>query len=454
MTKYKPDASQMLHIPIDQIDIGERFRKDYGDLNQFIYSINKNGLITALAVGVTETLKISSKGSKPYTLLAGGRRMAAVTQMGWTTVPCKVYDQPLTELDYRSIELAENLDRKEMTYVEEVALKKQIHELQIDIHGEKVARVANAPGWSQADTAILLKESPMNVSRDLKLAQAIEQFPNIGLENCKSKSDAMKLLNSIGKQLNNSKRAEEFVKAAGPQDKLFKRLHDSYILGDCMKTLNQMPASSIDFIEIDPPYAMDLHSKKSEGVMLGYNEIEQCAYAEFMQKLFSECHRVLRYDGWLVCWFAQDPWFHPISEWLRALDFKFSLLTGLWVKPNGQTQQPETRLANCFEPFFYCHKGGGKLNRCGRSNVFDYNPIPPAQKIHPTQRPLNMMVDIFSTFCPPNKSAYIPFLGSGVSLLAAHSCKVGAFGNDLTQEFKEGYTIQLQQYLESLPKEI
>jgi len=443
------DISQLLHVSIEDIDIGDRFRKDYGDLGQLIYSIKKNGLITPVAVGLTESLKIDCKSDKKYTLLAGGRRMAAILDMKWSHVPAKIYDQPLTELDFRSIELAENLDRKEMTYVEEIALKRKINDLQISIHGAKHSKTPDAAGWSQADTARLLKESPANLTRDLKLAQAIEQFPQIGLDKCKSKSDALKLLNSIGKKLNNSMQSEKFTKDMGTGDKTFKKLHDSYILRDCFETFAQIPAKSIDFIEIDPPYAMDLHSKKSEGAMLGYNEIEMLAYPEFITKVLTESHRILRDDGWMICWFAMDPWFNFISTLLKEIGFKLNLLPGMWIKPTGQTMQPETQFANCYEPFFYCRKNGSaKLNKMGRSNIFEFNPMPPAQKIHPTQRPLPLMIEIFSTFCAPGKSAYIPFLGSGTSLLAAHTCKVGAFGNDLTKEFKEGFIVQLQAYLE------
>jgi len=441
--------SLLSYIPIAEIDMGDRFRTEYGDIEQLMYSIEKNGLITPIAVGLTETLKIDKKSDKKYTLIAGGRRMHAVTNLKWSVVPAKIYDQPLSELDYRSIELAENFDRKDMTYVEEVTLKRKINNLQIEIHGPKHSRTPGADGWSQADTARLLKESPTNVARDLKLAQAMEEFPQIGLDKCKNKGDALKLLNSIGKKLDNSMKSAAYTKDLGPQDRVFKRLVNSYIVQDCFETMSQMPNSTIDFIEIDPPYAMDLKSKKAESLTIGYNEMEASDYPKIMQKLFFECFRILRPDSWLVCWFAQEPWFPYIVGWLREEGFKFTLLTGIWIKPSGQTNQPETLLANCYEPFFYCRKGNPKLNKPGRSNVFEFNPMPPAQKIHPTQRPLAMMTELYSTFCSPGKSAYIPFLGSGVGLMAAHSCKINAFGNDLTPEYKEGYTVQLKQYLEN-----
>ena len=139
--------SLLENIPLSQIHIGERFRKDYGNLNQFKFSIKTNGLITPIAVGLTSVLKMEGLDeSKPYTLLAGGRRTQAAIELGWSTISAKVYDYPITELDLRSIELAENLERKDMTPVEEIQLKKAIHDLQEKIHGKKYGKVPGGAG--------------------------------------------------------------------------------------------------------------------------------------------------------------------------------------------------------------------------------------------------------------------------------------------------------------------
>ena len=80
--------SLLENIPLNQIHIGERFRKEYGNMAQLKHSIKTNGLITPIAVGLTSVLKMEGLDvSKPYTLLAGGRRTKAVTEMGWTTIP-------------------------------------------------------------------------------------------------------------------------------------------------------------------------------------------------------------------------------------------------------------------------------------------------------------------------------------------------------------------------------
>lgn len=440
-------TTPLANIPLSDLFIGERFRKDYGDMKQFQHSIKTKGLITPIAVGLTEKLKMDGLDlTKPYTLLAGGRRTQACLDLGFTTVPARIYDQPITELDLRAIELAENLDRKEMSFVEEVALKKQVHELQQSIHGKKIGRNADSPGWSQAMTAELLKETPTNLGKDLKLAEMMEQFPQLGLDKCKTKSDAMKLLKKAGTQLAHGMRAEQFVQTLHAKNPI-NTLIENYIIGDCLETMKSIPDNSIHMVEIDPPYAMDLMAKKSESSTLGYNEIDAKNYLEFMRQVFTHSQRILREGGWMICWFALDPWYEPLAQLIEEVGFKFNRLPALWAKPNGQNSQPQTSLTSTYEPFFYCRKGNAQIQKMGRSNVYSYLPVNPAKKYHPTQRPMDLMEEVINTFVQPNSHIYVPFLGSGTTLMAAHKCHCKAFGNDLTREFKDGYVVALKEML-------
>lgn len=437
-------------IPISQIFPGTRYREDYGDIDQLCHSIKTKGLISPIAVGLTANVSEELRGDTtlPYVLLAGGRRLRAMTKLQWSMAPVRIYDQPLSTLDLRSIELAENFDRKDMTYAEELALMREINDLQTAIHGEKIARAANAPGWSQADTAKLLKKSPATVTKDLQLADAIQAHPELGLDKCKNKAEAFKRLKQAGKVISNSIRAQTYEQTTGSTDKLFAKLSSSYVIGDCFATLSKLPSNSLDIIEIDPPYAIDLTSVKRENSCDGYNEIPAEQYHSFMARLFHECYRVLRQDSWLICWFGPDPWFSSIAEWLRAAEFKLTAIPGIWAKPQGQSMQPETYLGSSYEMFFYARKGSPKLQKPGRPNIFQFPTVPASRKHHPTQRPIELMVELYSTFCPPNSNGFIPCLGSGVGLLAGHACKINMIGTDLSDAFKDGYIISLNEYLQ------
>jgi DNA modification methylase len=88
-------------------------------------------------------------------------------------------------------------------------------------------------------------------------------------------------------------------------------------------------------------------------------------------------------------------------------------------------------LASSYEPFFVCRKGLPKLRKTGRSNVFTFDPLAPLRKIHPTERPIELMTEILETFVYPGSVVVSPFLGSGSILRACYKQKIVGYGWDI-----------------------
>ena len=177
-----------------------------------------------------------------------------------------------------------------------------------------------------------------------------------------------------------------------------------------------------------------------------------------MTAVYRECYRVLKPNSWLINWFGPDPWFNPIHLWLTETGFKNKRMPALWVKgeendahvverTSGQCMQPERDLAKTFEFFFYARKGVPLLAKPGSTNVFGYKPIPPQNKVHPTERPIEMMADILTTFAQPNANVLVPFAGSGNTLIAAAQNQMIPIGFDLTEEYYESYIIKVHKLL-------
>lgn len=89
-------------IPISQIKIKKRVRKDLGNLEDLKESLKLYGLMNPITV------------NKRYELIAGERRLQAAKQLGWTTINVNVIDN-LTEIEQLEMELEENNQRKEFT---------------------------------------------------------------------------------------------------------------------------------------------------------------------------------------------------------------------------------------------------------------------------------------------------------------------------------------------------
>jgi site-specific DNA-methyltransferase (adenine-specific) len=435
-----------LTIPLDQIEVGERFRRELGDIAMLAHDITERGLISPVAVVAAQNFTGPRETDRPYILLAGGRRMAALKHLREESVSTHAYTQDLTELDLRTIELAENLMRKDMTYAEDIALKDEIHRLQILKHGQKVSKSPNAPGWSQKDTAELLGESTANVSDDFKLAKAIKEFPELQLDRCKNKNEARKKLLKVQKTFTNQMQAEKYTETM-KDSRTFDKLSNAYIVGDFFNLAKSIPSGSMDLVELDPPYGIDLPNVKAANDCEGYNEIPSSEYMDFIDKVFAEAFRVLRHDGWFLCWFGPEPWFEPLFQALKKHRFIVKRMAGIWIKPTGQTNAPNTNLANSYEMFFYARKDDGVLQKPGRSNVFVHPPVHPSNKTHPTERPIELMREVLSTFARPGSNILVPCLGSGVTLLAAHDCRMKAIGTDLEKSYKDGYVLKLKEVL-------
>lgn len=91
--------------PTNAIRIGERDRTELGDLTELADSITAVGLLHPIVV--TANLD----------LVAGGRRLAAVRQLGWTEVPVTVVDWYTAEQALRA-EADENTCRKPLSPIE------------------------------------------------------------------------------------------------------------------------------------------------------------------------------------------------------------------------------------------------------------------------------------------------------------------------------------------------
>ena len=103
-------------VKIADIIIGDRHRKDLGDIAALANSITDTGLLQPIAV--TPHLR----------LVAGHRRLEAVRQLGWAEIPVHVVDGIDDELKALLAEHDENSCRKSFTPSEAVAIGKAIEE--------------------------------------------------------------------------------------------------------------------------------------------------------------------------------------------------------------------------------------------------------------------------------------------------------------------------------------
>lgn len=94
-------------IPITKIQVRDRIRKDFGNIEELAKDIEQNGLINPPVV------------NKEYTLLAGERRLRACRMLGWEQIPVTMMDTRDAEHEL-NIEISENDCRKDFSKAERV----------------------------------------------------------------------------------------------------------------------------------------------------------------------------------------------------------------------------------------------------------------------------------------------------------------------------------------------
>ena len=435
-------------VPTESVIVAEdRVREVMGDLDALELNMKESGLITPLAV-------MEIKDSK-YKLLAGERRFTILKKNKVEAIPVRIYDYELSALEMKIIEKSENFFRKDMEYYEMDKLTLEIHRMQEQLHGVISAPGPGSTGWSMSDTGAMIGGvSKATISQAIKRAELREALPD-AFEGCKTAADALKMIKKMDEAVVKQIIAKQVETKNENTGSALSQLAKSYIIDSCFEGIRKIPAGVFHLVEIDPPYAikiMDL--KKTEGESQyqreDYNEVLADVYMngdsagtwKGMKLLFKECYRVMTEHSWLLCWFGSQPWFEEMFKAITSAGFESTRLCGIWVKPSGQTKRPEMLLANAYETFFYAWKGHPALNKAGRSNVFTYSPTNPQDKIHPTERPIELMKDLYDTFAFQGSRVLIPFLGSGSGLLAADELGMTGIGFELSKTYRDSFLVK------------
>jgi ParB/RepB/Spo0J family partition protein len=431
-------------IPIAKILKGFRYREDAGDIEGLATSIKNNGLMHPIVV-----CKVEDDDKWQYRLCAGGRRLAACISLDWAEIDANIYPADITELQIRILELFENLDRKDMEYAEQVALTGRIHKAMQELNGERIAGSTVVQEHSMRDTAKMLGKSVGTVSQDIKLAHAIELIPE--LANASDKKEAMKMLKRMEDDLEASEisAAIESNRAKTPEEIFKRQIMNSFIIGDFFEKIKEVPDKSIDLIELDPDWGdIDLDSRPVENQALhemkvaDYKKIDTDVLTHY-ERIIGECTRVLSDTGWLIVWFAYHPNGNAIWSILERHGLRGPGTPCIWAKPSGQVRAADTNLPRGYELFYYARKPDARLAKQGRLDIFQYRTVSPDSRIHITEKPIELMMDIYKTFVPAGARILIPFLGSGNGILAAYNLNCTAFGYELSETIKSKFIIRV-----------
>lgn len=130
-------------INLSEIESAGNVRRNVGSVRELAYSLDRVGLLNPV------TVRANGSG---WELVAGHRRVEAARSLGWDTIPAIVLDETEEPGDRLAVQLIENLQREDLSALEEAD---GIAEL-VDLVGSQKA-AAEAIGRSQAHVSKRLK---------------------------------------------------------------------------------------------------------------------------------------------------------------------------------------------------------------------------------------------------------------------------------------------------------
>lgn len=121
--------------------------------------------------------------------------------------------------------------------------------------------------------------------------------------------------------------------------------------------------------------------------------------------------------GWVISFCAQA----QIGEYQDILeDHKFVAVGAMvWQKTNPVPFNHKHKPINAWEAMIVGKRPGTKFHGAVTHNVFRYKSPSPQERIHPTQKPLDLMEHFIDLFTKPGETVFDPFGGGATTLIAA-----------------------------------
>jgi DNA modification methylase len=427
-------------IKIADIVIGERLRKDYGDLGD---------LDSVSTVGLIQPIVLDKSNEGIYRLVAGGRRLSKLKELGLTEVEHGVtsvagkagfvYAHELPEDVQREIELYENIGRKGMSWQERVMAIAEIHQL------KKTRAAKDGEYWGQAETGAEVGLTYSSVSYALTVAERLRN-PESRFWKCSGLTEALKLLveereNVANRQkaeltakvipvpLNNSKEQQEIaiVESLERGDTITVPLSRMLLKGK-MENLYRRFENGIDHIITDWPYAteMDNLQQSQGGINVRRVEAEHDVdknlldYPVWMDALW----KMLKPKSFCVIWYDNVHW-QFIRDLAEAVGFRVQRWPLVWVKTSPcLNQMANKNFTKATEFAIVLSKQNATLIKPQPVNY--WSGPRSANVSNPFAKPKGLWQWVLSSFALQGDVIADPFMGEASSLLAAvdFGCRV------------------------------
>jgi ParB family chromosome partitioning protein len=417
-------------VAIHDIAVGDRYRKDLGDLEPLKQSIAELGLLHPVVIDGEQRL------------LVGGRRLEACKQLGMLTIPAVVAGS-LSDLRQRVMaEKDENVCREPFNPSEMVALGKVIE----DFH-RPIADAAKAEGGSKGGKAKpggsspKLEKPPRDESKrtsstaaaacgvDRRTYEKAKAVVQAAADSPKKFGPLVELMDRTGKV---NKAYSELRKATKHEERKAARRKIEQATG--VKVGERCKAGDVWQLGVHLLYCGDTSSDAfrellTEKATLAFADPPYGANVEgYDDSKFYWQHDYLADNADVV---VVTPGIVSIFELARRTTMPYRWSMAAWIT-NGMTRGA-VGFGNWMYAAVFSH--GSVFRQAQDFGKVTISNAEAADTDHPTRKPTEYVQWIVETFTKPTQLVIDPFLGSGQTLMVCEAQGRRCIGGELDAKF-------------------
>lgn len=224
----------------------------------------------------------------------------------------------------------------------------------------------------------------------------------------------------------------------------------------------------VDVVATDPPYSKRAQDNIRRGkersggisqpVLLGFDPADNARRQRWARWIARAARRIALvfsdHEGSMV-WASYlelaGMEYIRCVPWIRTGDVE---LTSQKPKKSGAPQFTGDRPATAHEVIVVARNRSIPMrwNRGGQQGIYTHRVVPPSERVHKNQKPVELLRALLSDFCSPGEIIADPFCGAGTTLVAAKQLGLPAFGSDMTKRWAD-YTRRRAEAARTLTKE-
>jgi site-specific DNA-methyltransferase (adenine-specific) len=389
---------------------------------------------------VVDRIEQPTDDGKLFTLIAGERRLRAFIYNGEQEIPITIFSE-LDELDRKILECEENMIRQDFDWAEEIEILRQLDELKRKKYGDATQGNRSGEGWTLQDTADAVGIAKGTASQDITLANTLRERPDLAEKVKKMPKHA----------------ARKIVKQTLQEEKLKRQIDNKKMIvgielkhGPCQELIETLEDESIDLWLTDPPFAaqgiVDV-SKVSKGSplynMTNTNVGTDADMLQIYKKLIPAVYKKLKPGAHIYVFFGHA-WYCRLINLLRVVGFEVDDQPLIWYKMRATVMPKDMHYTSSYEAVLFGHKPPvGRILSKPVPNVLSFQPIAPQSRVHPLQRPHDLLKLLIENSTGVGDIVLDTFAGSASTLVSAMKLQRRSIGFELD----EGNYLRAQKWI-------